>query len=123
MEGNVYLTITDRHYHDILEARNACLSMPTTSGGFDLAILDTWSKITAVQTFTSTLTTPSASDVWLYIGGEAGLGVSDAANKWSRTGMTIDPNLWAFSVVQEPNGPDEHCVIITETYNGLLDLC
>ncbi len=38
VDGNVYLTIIDRHY-DILEARNACLSMPTTSGGFDLATL------------------------------------------------------------------------------------
>ncbi len=76
-----------------------------------------------MRTFISTLTTPSGSDVWLYIGGEAGHGVSDPANKWSRTGMAIDSNLWgSTSSGQQPNGPAEHCVVISEAYNGLLDI-
>ena len=42
--------------------------MPTSMGEFDLAILDTWSKITAVKAFMSTI--PNV-DLWVYTGGEA----------------------------------------------------
>ncbi len=124
VEGNVYLAITDRHYGDISEAKDACLSMPTKNGGFDLAILDTSSKITVVKTFISTLASPPGSDVWLYIGGEAGVGISDPANKWSRTGTAIDPNLWGYMTVgnPNPNSADQDCVMITNAYIGLLDV-
>ncbi len=114
--GNVYLAMTDKHYANKSEARNACLNMPTSSGEFDLAILDSWAKITAVKSFISTI--PDPTDVFLYTGGEAGLGVNDTANKWTRTGVPIDQTLW-FS--GEPNWAHEHCVMIAEIYNGLID--
>ncbi len=116
VNGNVYLTLTSQHYNSKLDARNACLNMPAINGQFDLAIVDNWPKITAVQSFLSTL--PIGSNVWAYTGGEAGYGVNDPANKWNRTGTAIDPTLW---YTGEPNEALEECVMITENYHGLID--
>ena len=115
VDGNVFVIIADKHYSNKLEARNACLNMNTPTGEFDLAILDTWAKITAVQDFMSTI--PEPNDLWLYVGGEAGIGVEDPANKWTRTGAAIDQDLW---YGPEPNVATEHCVMITKNFNGLL---
>ncbi len=118
VDGNVYLTMADKHYNSRTEAEDACRSMPTPNGEFDLAIIDTASKIDAVKTFITAL---PRTHVWLYTGGESGVGVNHAANKWTRTGEAIDPDLWNSVGVQEPNNADEHCVMITKTYNGLID--
>ena len=116
VDGNVYLTMTNGHFSSKSEARIACLNMSTPNGEFDLAITDSWSKISAVQSFLETLTTATAA--WTYTGGEAGLGVNDTANKWTRTGEAIAPDLWAGA---EPNLAHEHCVMVTESFNGLID--
>ncbi len=117
--GYLFVVRAERHYDNVSDARNTCLDMPTLTGEFDLAIVDTWLKITALRGFLSGL--PSSNDIWLYTGGEAGLGVSDPANKWTRTGAAIDSALWAYHSIQEPNSLGEHCVMITESYNGLID--
>ncbi len=116
VEDNVYLTMTDRHYNSKQEARDACLNMPTPNGEFDLAIVDSWTKINAVKAHISTL--PIPSDVWLYTGGECGVGVNDPANKWTRTGVNIAHDLWGPA---EPGLASEQCVMITEPHNGLID--
>ncbi len=115
--GNVYVIMADRLYSDKMDAGNACLNMPTSTGKFDLAILDTVEKITAVKAFMSTV--PNSGDIWLYIGGEAGVGVDDPANKWTRTGSAIARDLWAAS---EPNWHQEQCVMVTEVHDGLIDV-
>ncbi len=116
-DGNVYVIMTGRYFADKTDARNACLSMPTSTGEFDLAILDTMEKISAVKVFMSTV--PHPGDLWLYIGAEAGVGVDDPANKWIRSGSAIANDLWAAT---EPNLPDEQCVMVAEIYNGLMDV-
>ncbi len=119
VDGHLFVVLADRHYDKISDARSICRSMHTLTGEFDLAIVDTWSKITTLRAFLSGL--PNLNDIWLYIGGEAGLGVSDPTNKWTRTGVAITQTLWYWG---EPNSPHEMCVLITETYNGLVDsLC
>ena len=119
VDGHLYVILADRHYDNIFDARNTCLDMPTLTGEFDLAIMDTWPKIMALRAFLSGL--PNSNDIRLYIGGEAGLEVSDPTNKWTRTGVAITQTLWYWG---EPNSPHEMCVLITETYNGLVDsLC
>ena len=119
MDGNVYLTMTDRHYDSQSEARNTCLSMQTPNGEFDLAIMDSASKIDAVRALITAL--PISTNVWLYTGGEAGSHVNDPLNKWTRTGADIDPSLWKTQDVIEPNLASEHCVMVNEQWWGLFD--
>ncbi len=116
-DGNVYFIMIDRHYTNKLDARRACLEMSNAAGEFGLAILDTWDKITAVQSYLSAL--PINNDIWLYIGGEApGMGAEDPGNIWTRTGATIAGTLW-YGI--EPNSVGEQCLVITNDKEGLMD--
>ncbi len=55
VDGNVFIIIADKHYSNKTEARNNCLDVHTPTGEFDLAIMDSWTKITAMKAFMSTI--------------------------------------------------------------------
>ncbi len=55
LSGSIYLTLVGNHYSNKSHARSTCLNLPTSSGEFDLAILDTPSQVTEVKGFMSTL--------------------------------------------------------------------
>ena len=57
LSGSIYLTLVGNHYSNKSHARSTCLNLPTSSGEFDLAILDTLTKVNEVKTFMSTLPT------------------------------------------------------------------
>ncbi len=116
VDGHLFIVLADRHYDNISDSRKACLDLPTLSGEFDLAIVDSWLEIGELRAFLSSL--PGSKDIWLYIGGESGFPKADPANKWTQTKAVIAQNLWYDG---EPDNPDELCVVIAETLNGLLD--